>query len=123
MTVYVEAEKAARELGVRQRGGFFDDNRDEDFTLALVDGAFAKALVVQLVRKVEGKQFYEVRSAMCCSLGVLPCYQAELWTILNNDARVAASTGAGGGVGAQVAPGRRHRQPHQVWGLLERAIT
>ncbi|BDA46693.1 probable chalcone-flavonone isomerase [Coccomyxa sp. Obi] len=59
VTVYVEAEKAARELGVRQRGGFFDDNRDEDFTLALVDGAFAKALVVQLVRKVEGKQFYE----------------------------------------------------------------
>lgn len=62
VTVYVEAEKAARELGVRQRGGFFDDNRDEDFTLALVDGAFAKALVVQLVRKVEGKQFYEVRT-------------------------------------------------------------
>ena len=27
MTVYVEGEKAARELGVRQRGGFFDDNR------------------------------------------------------------------------------------------------
>ena len=27
VTVYVEGEKAARELGVRQRGGFFDDNR------------------------------------------------------------------------------------------------
>ena len=25
--MYVEGEKAARELGVRQRGGFFDDNR------------------------------------------------------------------------------------------------
>ena len=27
VTVYVEGEKAARELGVRERGGFFDDNR------------------------------------------------------------------------------------------------
>lgn len=27
VTVYVEGEKAARELGVRHRGGFFDDNR------------------------------------------------------------------------------------------------
>ena len=61
MAVFVEAEKAARELGVRQRGGFFDDNRDEDYALALVDGAFSKALVVRLVRKVEGRQFYEVR--------------------------------------------------------------
>ena len=34
--------------------------RDEDYALALVDGAFTKAIVVQLVRKVEGKQFYEV---------------------------------------------------------------
>jgi hypothetical protein len=64
VSVYVEAEKAARELGVRQRGGFFDDNRDEDYALALVDGAFAKALVVRLVRKVEGKQFYEVGCAL-----------------------------------------------------------
>lgn len=70
VTVYVEAEKAARELGVRQRGGFFDDNRDEDFALALVDGAFAKALVVQLVRKVEGKQFYEVSLATTCRLRI-----------------------------------------------------
>ncbi len=35
--------------------------RDEDYALALVDGAFTKALVVQLVRKVEGKQFFDVR--------------------------------------------------------------
>lgn len=34
--------------------------RDEDYALALVDGAFTKAIVVQLVRKIEGKQFYEV---------------------------------------------------------------
>ena len=33
MTVYVEGEKAARELGVRQRGGFFDDNRCRPATL------------------------------------------------------------------------------------------
>ena len=36
--------------------------RDEDYALALVDGAFTKALVVQLVRKIEGKQFYDVRT-------------------------------------------------------------
>ncbi|KAK9826897.1 hypothetical protein WJX81_006395 [Elliptochloris bilobata] len=59
VTVYVEAEKAARELGVRSRGGFFADDADEDYALALVDGAFAKALVVHLVRKVDGKTFYE----------------------------------------------------------------
>ena len=63
MTVYVEAEKAARELGVRARGGFFADDADEDYALALVDGAFAKALVVHLVRKVDGKTFYEARAA------------------------------------------------------------
>lgn len=37
--------------------------RDEDYALALVDGAFTKAIVVQLVRKVEGKQFFEVYSS------------------------------------------------------------
>ena len=37
-------------------------SRDEDYALALVDGAFTKAIVVQLVRKVEGKQFFEVCS-------------------------------------------------------------
>ncbi len=62
VSVYVEAEKAARELGVRSRGGFFDDGRDEDYATALVDGAFAKALAIRLVRKVEGRQFYEVRA-------------------------------------------------------------
>jgi len=61
VTVYVEAEKAARELGVRSRGGFFEGDADEDYALALVDGAFAKALVVHLVRKVDGRTFYEAR--------------------------------------------------------------
>ena len=99
VALYVEAERAAKELGVRKRGGFFDDDRqgplrvllavdahagpahqtcrwlcsmsamtcatnepsrqagcttsrNEDFALALVDGAFTKALEVHLVRKV-----------------------------------------------------------------------
>ena len=30
IALYVEAERAAKELGVRQRGGFFDDNVDAD---------------------------------------------------------------------------------------------
>ena len=41
--------------------------RDEDYALALVDGAFTKALVVQLVRKVEGKQFFDVRAQISVS--------------------------------------------------------
>ena len=78
MAVFVEAEKAARELGVRQRGGFFDDNRDEDYALALVDGAFSKALVVRLVRKVEGKQFYEVGAALFFVMVACPFYLSWL---------------------------------------------
>ena len=30
IALYVEAERAAKELGVRQRGGFFADNVDAD---------------------------------------------------------------------------------------------
>lgn len=120
VTVYVEAEKAARELGVRQRGGFFDDNRDEDFTLALVDGAFAKALVVQLVRKVEGKQFYEVRSVMMLARIAIWPDQGHFGTLMH---AISAFAGAGGGAGAKIAAGGRHWQPHQVWGLLERPVT
>ena len=33
----------------------------DDYNLALTDGAFNKLLQVQLVRKVEGAQFFEVR--------------------------------------------------------------
>ena len=60
VALYVEAEKAARELGVRSRGGFFDDasTADADFCSALADGAFAKALRVDLVRDVDGATFY-----------------------------------------------------------------
>ena len=60
VTLYVEAERAAKELGIRSRGGFFDDAAVDDYALALSDGAFAKVLQVQLVRKVEGPQFYQV---------------------------------------------------------------
>ena len=37
--------------------------RDDDYAQALTDGAFGKVLHVQLARKVEGNQFFEVRSA------------------------------------------------------------
>lgn len=45
ITLYVEAEKAARELGIRKRGGFFDDDNDDDYALALADGGFDKVVV------------------------------------------------------------------------------
>lgn len=54
--LYVEAEKAAHELGVRSRGGFFDT--DDDYAQALADGAFVKMLQVQLVRKIDGETFF-----------------------------------------------------------------
>ena len=44
VALYVEAEKAAKELGVRARGGFFES--DGDFCQAIVDGAFSKVLRV-----------------------------------------------------------------------------
>ncbi|PRW61098.1 chalcone isomerase [Chlorella sorokiniana] len=57
VALYVEAEKMARELGVRNRGGFFEG--DDDFCQALVDGGCVKALQLQLCRDVEGAQFVE----------------------------------------------------------------
>ena len=44
ITCYVEAEKAAKELGVRYRGGFFET--EQDFCDAIMDGAFGKAFQV-----------------------------------------------------------------------------
>jgi hypothetical protein len=44
VAVYVEGERAAKELGIRSRGGFFEN--DGDYCAALLDGAFGKALVV-----------------------------------------------------------------------------
>lgn len=57
VALYVEAEKAAHEMGVRNRGGFFEN--DGDFCSALVDGGFIKSLQIELVRDVEGATFVE----------------------------------------------------------------
>jgi hypothetical protein len=62
VALFVEAAKAARELGIRDRGGFFKDASVDDYCTAVLDGAFDKMLQVQLVRKIEGSQFYEVGS-------------------------------------------------------------
>ena len=35
---------------------------DDDYNLALTDGAFSKLIQVQLVRKIEGEQFFSVSS-------------------------------------------------------------
>lgn len=57
VALYVEADLAARELGVRDRGGFFEN--DDDYCSALVDGGFNKVLQIQLARDIEGSQFVE----------------------------------------------------------------
>ncbi|GLI58762.1 hypothetical protein VaNZ11_000342 [Volvox africanus] len=57
VAAYVEADRAARELGVRQRGGFFES--DDDYCSAILDGAFNKVLTLHLVRDVTGEQFTE----------------------------------------------------------------
>lgn len=44
VALYVEGELAAKELGIRYRGGFFET--DGDYCSAIVDGAFEKVLVV-----------------------------------------------------------------------------
>ncbi|KAF8068306.1 FAP3 [Scenedesmus sp. PABB004] len=55
VALYVEGGLAAKELGIRSRGGFFEG--DADYCAALVDGAFNKALVFTMLRDLEGKQF------------------------------------------------------------------
>jgi hypothetical protein len=55
--LYVDAAPAAKELGVRSRGGFFDGDADADYAQALADGAFVKALRIDLVRDVDGATF------------------------------------------------------------------
>jgi len=57
VALYVEAQLAAKELGVRDRGGFFET--DDDYCSALIDGAFVKSLEIELVRNIEGQQFVE----------------------------------------------------------------
>ena len=68
VTLYVEAERAAKELGIRSRGGFFNSASPDDYATALSDGAFSKVLQVQLVRNVEGQQFYEVHHSLALPL-------------------------------------------------------
>eukprot|EP00798_Chlamydomonas_sp_ICE-L_P014539 gene14539-20579_t len=55
VAAFAEAEKCAKELGKRQRGGFFET--DDDYMTAVLDGAFHKAVVVHLVRDVDGPTF------------------------------------------------------------------
>ncbi|MEW5299486.1 MAG: hypothetical protein WDW36_002500 [Sanguina aurantia] len=55
--LYVEADRTAKELGIRSRGGFFEN--DDDYCQALLDGAFNKVLKVHFVRDIEGTQFSE----------------------------------------------------------------
>jgi hypothetical protein len=52
VAVYVEAERCSKELGIRARGGFFEN--DGDFCAALLDGAFGKALVVRPAPRAPG---------------------------------------------------------------------
>ena len=81
VALYVEAQLAAKELGVRDRGGFFET--DDDYCSALTDGAFVKALEIELVRNVEGQQFVEAleeslrpRMALSGDMGSLQKLQA-----------------------------------------------
>mmetsp|Transcript_16883 Transcript_16883/g.43266 ORF Transcript_16883/g.43266 Transcript_16883/m.43266 type:complete len:308 (+) Transcript_16883:163-1086(+) len=57
LTVYVEAEKAAHELGVRYRGGFFET--EQDFCDAILDGAFGKAIQLTILRSGVGEAIAE----------------------------------------------------------------
>ncbi|PNH03324.1 hypothetical protein TSOC_010632 [Tetrabaena socialis] len=55
IAAYVEADRAAKELGVRERGGFFET--DDDYCSALLDGAFNKVISLHLTRDITGEQF------------------------------------------------------------------
>lgn len=50
--VYVNSTQSPRLIVCSCAGGFFQDAPDADYALAITDGAFTKALVIQLVRKV-----------------------------------------------------------------------
>jgi hypothetical protein len=61
LAAYIEGDKAKREFGLRQRGGFFDaDSGISDYCDAILDAACSKLLVLQLVRDITGAQFVEV---------------------------------------------------------------
>ena len=48
---------------------------DDDYALALTDGAFDKLIQVQLVRKIEGEQFFGVSSSSSFHAG---CYTTSI---------------------------------------------
>lgn len=57
----------------RTAGGFFTDAPDSDYALAIIDGAFAKSLVIKLVRKVL-VMFGHIRAfASGCSVSAVSC--------------------------------------------------
>lgn len=43
---------------------------DDDYNLALTDGAFSKLIQVQLVRKIEGEQFFGVSASLAARLRI-----------------------------------------------------
>lgn len=102
VALYVEAQLAAKELGVRDRGGFFET--DDDYCSALTDGAFVKALEIELVRNVDGQQLVEaleesLRPRMALSGGY--GFPSEASRIFHGE---KVDQGLGGGNGVQ---GRR----------------
>eukprot|EP01023_Acetabularia_acetabulum_P067578 TRINITY_DN9350_c1_g1_i1.p2 TRINITY_DN9350_c1_g1~~TRINITY_DN9350_c1_g1_i1.p2 ORF type:complete len:282 (+),score=53.59 TRINITY_DN9350_c1_g1_i1:250-1095(+) len=58
VSLYVESELAARELGVRSRGGYFDANQDQEYCDAILDGAFVKCVILHMVRSVDGQAIF-----------------------------------------------------------------
>lgn len=58
---YIEGAKAAKEFGIRARGGFFQDAGISDYADAVLDAACGKVIAMRLVRDVEGEPFIAVR--------------------------------------------------------------
>eukprot|EP01024_Parvocaulis_polyphysoides_P042887 TRINITY_DN3914_c3_g1_i1.p2 TRINITY_DN3914_c3_g1~~TRINITY_DN3914_c3_g1_i1.p2 ORF type:complete len:272 (+),score=28.69 TRINITY_DN3914_c3_g1_i1:50-865(+) len=58
VSLYVEAELGARELGIRSRGGYFNADKDQEYCDAILDGAFVKCLILHMVRSVDGEAIF-----------------------------------------------------------------
>jgi hypothetical protein len=70
VALYVEAELAAKELGIRYRGGFFEN--DDDFCQAIVDGAFTKTMVVSHLQQILNLRWWEVPAGQCTANTSVP---------------------------------------------------